>query len=278
MLVGIAGLGVIGGSIGLSLKSHGKAKVIGYDVDPLVQEEALKLECVDAASKSLYEFGDCDWVFAAVPPHAVRQCLDKLESAVKPGAIVTDCASVKGFINDWAAKNPDREKWFVGGHPMAGNEGTGPSNADASLFAGSKWIITPTAGTPADVLAQLNEMIRCLGANPVEMTAEDHDRHVALLSHVPHALAATLVQMSANLDSPEVAAGSWRDLTRVAGSNPELWQHIFAENKHALSVTLSDLIDRLADLKGSIDSGDTESIRGFFENARQIKRRQGGLK
>lgn len=160
---------------------------------------------------------------------------------------------------------------------MAGNEGTGPSNADPTLFAGSKWILTPTAGTPSEVLEELSNLIRSLGSEPVEMSAEQHDRHVALLSHVPHALAAALVQMSSNLESPSVAAGSWRDLTRVAGSNPELWQHIFMENRQVLGETIGRLAGILDELQDSLARGDSESIRGFFENARQIKRRQGGV-
>jgi len=260
----------------LALRSKGKARVIGFDVDGATASEAIRLQCADDLAESLDDLGKCDWIFVAVPPHAVRTCLDRLEEAVKPGTLVTDCASVKGFVEGWVGKNPKREEWFVGGHPMAGNEGSGPSNADSALFAGSKWILTPTAGSPKQVLERLAELIRSLGAEPVEMSAKEHDRHVALLSHVPHALAAALVQMSSALDSPEVAARSWRDLTRVAGSNPELWQHIFVENRQALSETLRDLIDRLVDLKGAVDSGDTEAIRGYFENARQIKRRQGG--
>lgn len=278
MLVGIAGLGVIGGSIGLSLRSQGNVKVVGYDVDSSVASEALRLECIDCLADSLGGFADCDWIVVAVPPHAVRQCLDRIETSVKPGATVTDCASVKGFINGWIAKNSDREKWFIGGHPMAGNEGSGPTNADSTLFAGSKWIVTPTAGTPADRTAKLTDFIRDLGAQPVLMSIEDHDKHVALLSHTPHALAAALVQMSAGLELPEIAAGSWRDLTRVAGSNPELWQHILTENKQAVSSVLEDLVERLTDLKESVRSGDGEAVRGHFENARQIKRRQGGGK
>ena len=269
-------MGVIGGSIGLALRSQGKAKLMGYDVDLKVASEALKLQCVDVLAEALGAFGDCDVVFTAVPPHAVRSCLDKLESAIKPGAVVTDCASVKGFVPTWIAKKPSREEWFVGGHPMAGNEGTGPSNADSTLFAGSKWILTPTSGTPAQKLEKICDLVRSMGALPVEMSIGDHDRHVALLSHLPHALAATLVQLSSNLESPDVAGGSWRDLTRVAGSNPELWQHIFVENKKALSEALGRFIVQLTDLKAAVESGDTESIRGFFENARQIKRRQGG--
>lgn len=275
MLVGVAGLGVIGGSVGLALRGTGVAEAIGYDVDPGVATEAERLGCVDRAAQSLADFAECDWVFVAVPPHAVRSCLDRLEAVRKPGAIVSDCASVKGFVKDWTAKNPSREEWFVGGHPMAGNEGSGPSHADKNLFVGAKWILTPTAGTPAHVLESLTGLVQSLGAAPVLMSPEEHDRHVALLSHVPHGLAAALVQMSSSLEWPEVGAGSWRDLTRVAGSNPELWQHIFMENKQALSRTLGALIDRLVDLRSSIDRGDAEALRGFFENARQIKRRQG---
>lgn len=276
MLVGVAGLGVIGGSIGLAARSLGTARVIGYDVEPRVAAEAHSLGCVDALADSLEGFADCDWIFVAVPPHAVRVCLDRLEAVRKPGAAVSDCASVKGFVRGWVAKNPARENWFVGGHPMAGNEGTGPTFADKNLFVGAKWILTPTAGTPAQVLESLSGFVQSLGAEPLSMSPEEHDRHVALLSHVPHGLAAALVQMSAALESPEVGAGSWRDLTRVAGSNPELWQHIFLENRQALSEALGALIERLADLKASIERGDAEALRGFFENARQIKRRQGG--
>jgi prephenate dehydrogenase len=277
MVVGIAGLGVIGGSIGLALRSANHARVIGYDVDLSVVEEATKLGCLDERSVNVEGLAIADLIFLAVPPHAMRTCLDRLEPHIRPSMIVSDCSSVKGFIENWVKRKPSRSEWFIGGHPMAGNEGSGPSSADTTLFAGSKWILTPYDSTPLPLLNRLEVFIRDFGSEPVRMTSEEHDRHVALLSHLPHAIAANLIQMAGSLESPDIAAGSWRDLTRVAGSNPALWQHIFLENRVAITKTIDQFLLRLTEMRDVISQGDGEALRGIFDGACSAKRKREGV-
>lgn len=276
MVVGIAGLGVIGGSIGLGLQERGLAStVVGYDVDPEAAKEAQECGCVQRLAPGLEELGSCDVVFVAAPPFAVRTILDRLEACRLDGTVVTDCASTKTKIVDWARTKPIRQTWFLGGHPIAGGEGSGPRGADASAFEGATWVLTPPATAVAGPIDVVESLIRGLGAQPLHMNAEDHDKHVAVLSHLPHALAGALVLAASGLERPGIGGGSWRDLTRVAGSNPALWRQILLQNRDAVLAAL-DLFDAgLAELRSALVHNDGDAIRAFFEDAKQAKRKQG---
>lgn len=240
MTIGIVGLGLIGGSLGLSLKAK-VAKVIGRDADPDVERSALDLGCVDEVGS----LDACDLVFLAVPPDAVVEAFSTVPERVP---IVSDCASVKVPIVR-AVQDPR----FIGGHPMAGKESGGLASAEAQLFRGCAWILCP--GPDATAVATLAEVVKLTDALPVLMTPEEHDRHVALLSHVPHVLASILHRMAADLPFADVAGGSWRDLTRVARSDPALWSQILRMNAAELASHLHRLASEIEAVAEAVETG-----------------------
>jgi prephenate dehydrogenase len=277
MVVGIAGLGVIGGSIGLALRQRaGVQTVLGCDLDPKAGEAALAAGCVTAVVNSTQDLAQSDVVFVAVPPQALRATLEALESAREGTTVVTDCTSIKGKAAEWAAQKETRASWFVGGHPMAGNEGSGAQFASAGLFDGAAWVLTPLGDPESEGVKTVEGLVRKFGAQPVHMSSEFHDKHVAVLSHFPHAVAAALLASAGGLDRPDIAGGSWRDLTRVAGSNPALWQHILLQNRDAVLAAMASFDAALAEFRTALQHNDGEALRAFFEEAKQSKKRQGG--
>ncbi|MFN3683328.1 MAG: prephenate dehydrogenase [Fimbriimonadaceae bacterium] len=275
MDAGIIGLGLIGSSLGLALRRTGLfERVVGYDLNERTGRQALGFGCVDAVVPSIGEAARCGRVFVAVPPSAVRPCLEAIEAARTPETLASDCVSVKGTVADWVAAKPDRAGWLLGGHPMAGNEGQGPEAADEELFRGATWVLVPF-GDEAPV-GEFDRIVRTIGARPVLLAAEDHDRAVAVTSHLPHILASCLVHASADLGEAFVSAGSWRDLTRVAGANPPLWQQILLANRRRILAAIDDLLTSLSEVRAALEANDAEAVRAFLEEARQLKLRQGG--
>jgi prephenate dehydrogenase len=273
MVVGIAGLGVIGGSIGLALQRKGLAsEVVGCDVDGVAATQALESGCCTSLVPDSSGLAGSDVVFVAVPPNAVRTVLERIEAARGANTVVTDCTSTKAKAVEWARSKPERARWFVPGHPIAGGEGTGPAAAAADVFEGATWVLTPL-GEP-EPLAAVERLIAGLGAVVLQMAADVHDRHVAVLSHLPHALAGALVLAADGLERPGIGGGSWRDLTRVAGSNPALWQQIFTQNRDAVLSALDAFDVALADVRAALKHNDADALRAFFEEARLAKGRQ----
>lgn len=271
----IIGLGLIGSSLGLALRASGLfSSVCGYDLNERTARQSLGFGCVDGLASSISEAAQCGRVFIAVPPAALRQCLEAIEVARSAETLAMDCASVKGVVADWVAAKPERGSWLVGGHPMAGNEGQGPEAADEELFRGVLWVVVPlTDGAPVE---PFEAVLRKIGALPIRMTAEEHDAAVALTSHLPHLLAAGLVRCASSLEDNFVSAGSWRDLTRVAGANPPLWQQILLANRRKVARAIDALQGQLQEVRESLEANDGDAVRAFLEEARQLKLRQGG--
>ncbi len=270
MTVGIVGLGLIGGSIGLSLRDPNR-RIIGFD--PIAESEAVARDrsCVDE-TLPLAEVAQADIVFVSPPPKYVVSVLEQLTAVKGDKTVVTDCASVKANIVKWAEANPDKN--FVPGHPMAGHEKSGAAFSSAWMFRGARWILSPTTSSSATAIKEVESVIKAMGAIPVRLAAAAHDHHMAVLSHVPHLLAGALVELADNLDRTDVLGGSWRDLTRVGGVDPELWTQIVAANRAEISGSLAVLIARLSAVKSSLDHEDFDAIRVFFESAQAAKLRQ----
>ncbi len=268
--VGIVGLGLIGGSVGLGLRQGFAEAVVGSDRSSEVADEALLRGCVDSVAPWPEGFEGCDLVVLAAPPSAIPALMEQAE-ALSPGTVVTDVASVKASV---AKQIPERlAPSFVPGHPLAGTEGSGPGEAKADMFRGSTWVLCPDERQRPDALSLVERMVRALGASPVQMDPASHDRHVALVSHLPHVLAAALLMQSATLDHPEVAGGSWRDLTRVGGSSPELWSDIMLSNRDAMLAVLNSTRETMEDFTAALEAGDREGLRERFARASEVKRR-----
>jgi prephenate dehydrogenase len=226
----IHGTGLLGASVGLGLRSQGW-EVAGWDPDPDAMTEAARRgaigEQVDGPRT------DADLVVMAAPPDAVVASLGDLDT----DALVTDIAGVKLPIVAAATHLPR----FVGGHPMAGGETTGASLATRTMFHGATWVLTTDDAAPDD-LARMEEIVRSLGANPLVMTAEEHDAAVARVSHLPHVLAAALMRLvEADPATLSLAGGGFRDLTRIAAGDSTWWAEVLTANAEQVSTSIEDL-------------------------------------
>jgi len=255
----IIGTGLIGASIGLALHEQGWM-VLGWDPSAEAMALAVERGAVVAADSTHAAIEGADLVVLAGPLSANLETLATLET----DALVTDVTSVKQPLIVGAPA----QMRFVGGHPMAGREHAGPGAASVSLFRGAAWILCDDKTTSED-LARMQEIVASVGANPVVMSAEHHDRVVAAISHLPQLLAVALVDLVAgNPDTVDLVSGSFRDLTRVASTESAWWPEVLAANSHSVGEALDGLIDHLDALRNDIDSGDLGSVAGSLDRAR----------
>jgi prephenate dehydrogenase len=258
------GTGLIGGSIGLALRARGW-HVTGRDLDAARAERALELGVLDRVGDD----PGADVTFVAVPVSAIAE--EARHALDTTAGVVTDVGSVKAPVV--AAVDHPR---FVGGHPMAGSEQEGVDGADAALFEGATWVLTPTAGTDAAAYARLQAAVVSLGANVVAVPPERHDSLVALVSHLPHLAAATLMGLAAD-ESEEhatllrLAAGGFRDMTRVAAGSPAIWPDICVENRDAIVSSLDRLVGALSRIRDVVADGDREALLATLERARAAR-------
>ncbi len=259
------GTGLIGGSIGLALRARGW-HVTGRDVDRARVGRALEIGAVDAEGSD----PDAEVVFIATPTSAVAA--EARRSLTEATGVVTDVGGVKAPIV--AAVDDAR---FVGGHTMAGSEQDGLEGADPDLFVGATWVLTPTASTDPASYTYLRGVVSSLGADVVALTPEHHDDLVALVSHVPHLAAASLMRLAAEGAEEHaallrLAAGGFRDMTRVAAGHPGIWPDICADNAAAIVAGLDRLVTALGGVRDAVASGDRQAILEVLERARVARR------
>jgi prephenate dehydrogenase len=260
----VIGLGLIGGSIAAALRVHGY-RVHGVDDRAGLVAAAIERGIVDVDGLA----ADAEITFVAVP---VLAGIDAVQHALgATSGIVTDVGSVKGPI--CAAITDDR---FIGGHPMAGSERDGLAGADPALFDGAIWVLTPDGDADDMTFARLAGIIKNFGAEVVALAPERHDEVVAVVSHVPHLTAATLMSLAAARSIEHaallrLAAGGFRDMTRVASGRPDIWLDICDENRAAIVRTLSELIDGLGEVRDAIDRGDHAQLHAHLSTARNAR-------
>jgi prephenate dehydrogenase len=267
MTVGIVGLGLIGGSIGLALRKPGRT-ILGYDSSPAAAQTAIDRQCIDR-SVAVEDLAAAEVIFIACPPDSVVPMLESLTVICPPDVVLTDCASVKGEIVAWAKKHKATQ--FVPGHPMAGHEKAGALFSSSWLFRHARWILTPLPLTDRAAIPKVEALLKDMGATPMRMNATSHDRQVAVLSHLPHVLAGLLVQAGTDLESAEIAGGSWKDLTRVGGVDPQLWTQIFLGNRLELVRVLEETEARLQAFRTALSAADEPGVRRFLEDAVEAK-------
>lgn len=258
----VLGTGLIGASLGAGLRGAGWS-VTGWDPSPSAMEGALGMGGLDEAAADAVVGDDIDLVVLASPVANILAVLP----ALRTGALVTDVAGVKGSVVEAAAHLPR----FVGGHPMAGRESSGPGAASAAMFQGATWILTSDGAAEGD-LRQMEGIVESLGAVPVRMTAAAHDAAVAAVSHVPQVLASALVNLVAKDEGAlALAAGGFRDVTRIALSEPGWWTDILTENRAEVSALIGALSKDLAVWADRIASGDSHSVADGLASARQAR-------
>ncbi len=263
MNIAIIGLGLIGGSIARGLAESGFAACIyGEDTDELILDLALERRVIQGRLNAALHGPEIHlWIFA-VPPQALRGTFELFGPYINAESVITDTLSVKKTVYD---EVPEQFRArFVGGHPMAGRREIGLPASRPDLFVGMPWILCPD-GADEDARRRVTQFVHALDALPVEMSPQAHDAHVALLSHLPHAIANLLVGLSQSLPHPEVAGPSWRDATRVAGSHPELWQQILCLNKQEVISSLRTLQGEIDHLVDRLENGESEHVKNLIE-------------
>lgn len=275
--IGFIGLGLIGGSIAKSIKRfHPDAVIYAYTRTQATLDQAAEEGIVDIKCHPNDPiFSKCDYIFLCAPVHDNIGYLHWLKGIMNPECILTDVGSVKGQIHQ-AVHQLGLDAAFIGGHPMAGSEKTGYENATDFLLENAYYILTP--GEQIDILrlTSFMEFISSLGSIPLVLTCEEHDYITAAVSHLPHVLASTLVNAIHKMDTPEqymklIAAGGFKDITRIASSSPGMWQQICIENRHMISKVLDAYIRLIVQTKYWIDQEETDAIYQMFDTAKEYR-------
>ena len=274
--IGFVGLGLIGGSIAKALKRvHPEKTVVAYNRNGAVLDLAAEDGIVDIAVKDetgglktdeiLAPFSECDLIFLCVPVVTALDFMDRLKSIMKPGAILTDVGSVKGGIDRYAAEHGLSAN-FIGGHPMAGSEKTGYQNSKDRLIENAWYILTPGEDVPVKKISDLSDLISRLGALPL----------TAAISHLPHVISASLVNLVHDIDGPEkymhaIAAGGFRDITRISSSSPQMWQEICLSNTDQICGMLDKYISKLLDYRFAIRNENSEELLQIFSDCKEYR-------
>jgi prephenate dehydrogenase len=273
--VSVLGVGLIGGSIGLAARRRLEAEVVGYGRTPATIARAVEIGALDRGAASIAEACEgADLVFCAGPVAALPAQVGEALAASGPETVVTDVGSTKGELV--AARGEDER--FIGGHPLAGAETAGVENARADLFEGARWYLTPTERSSGVLYDRLQRAVAGLGARPQAIDPGAHDRLMATVSHLPHVVANALAAEAAaelGRDSermPEVGP-SFRDTTRVAGSNPAIWADIFASNREAVADSVEAVAGRLGEAAELIRRGDRDAVAAWHAAAGEDRRR-----
>ena len=271
--VAIVGVGLIGGSIGLALRSRGlAARVVGVGRDLKTLQQAQDRGIIDQATTDL-EAGvaEAEVVVVCTPVSRIPHDVRRAAQAVPAGALVTDAGSTKRQIVETIESHLAASDVFVGAHPIAGSERTGAVHARAGLLHDRVCVLTPTPRTSAARLQRARDFWGGLGCRMLEMSPAEHDEVLAYTSHLPHAMAAVLAS-SVPAEWLALAAGAYRDGTRVAAADAGLWTAIFRDNRGPLLKALGTLEERVAAFKYAVMTDDEDAIRQWWDQARHRRR------
>lgn len=274
----IVGVGLIGGSLGLAIKALADAPhIIGVARRDETIKKALEAGAIDEGFTSIKEaVRDADLIFVATPIAAIVDTIGSIIPYLKPGTIVTDVGSTKSKIVRSIEQSLPKQLHFIGGHPMAGSEQQGVAFASATLFKNSYYLLTPTEKTNTVAFKKLHSLLTSIGAQVLAIDPEKHDKIVSTISHLPHILSASLVNL-ANQQTKEtkslllVAAGGFRDMTRIAASDPDMWRDICIENADAILDALDEFKKNLILFKEYIEKHDKDKLWTQFKEAQSVR-------
>lgn len=275
--IGFIGLGLIGGSIAKTIKrihpattmiataGHRSTILEAYEDHTIINRELLDIS----------EFSDCDIIFLCCPVKKNIEYLEALKPIIKDCCILTDVGSVKTDIHEEVIRL-EMEKHFIGGHPMTGSEKTGYANATSYLLENAYYILTPSGETSMEQLTQFQSFIDSLGAITMTLNYQEHDHATASISHLPHIIAANLVNLIAEIDNEEevmktIAAGGFKDITRIASSSPIMWQNICLSNGPQIVRLIDAFVELLSQTKTMIEKKDADKIYQFFADAKEYR-------
>ncbi len=275
--IAFIGLGLIGGSIAKSIRRvHPEDYLYAYDISPVNLEAAVAdgtvnevLSCLDDRLRT------CHFIFLCMPVNFMPDYLDQIAPYLSKDCILTDVGSTKTAIHQEICLR-HLESSFIGGHPMTGSEKSGYSAATDRLLENAYYVLTPTNHTTSDGLSRMVHLVSDIGALPLEMDYEKHDYTVAGISHLPHIIASALVKLVKDSDSPDqtmktVAAGGFKDITRIASSSPVMWEHICLANRTNLATLLQEYIGSLEKILGEITVGNGQAIFDLFAESGEYR-------
>lgn len=256
--IGFLSLGLIGGSIALAIRQISPdAKIVAYARRQATLDEALTAGVIDEGTTEINElFSDCDIIFLCAPVAINNKFLTELKPIISEKTIITDIGSVKGSIHE-AVAQLGLDSHFIGGHPMAGSEKTGFSNANPMLLENAYYILTPTDEVSKEAVEEYTMLVKKIGALPLVLKPNEHDYVTAAISHVPHLVAAALANLVHDHDSKEgtmklIAAGGFKDITRIASSSPDMWESICMSNAANIADLLDDYISSLQTISKAV--------------------------
>ncbi len=274
----LVGVGLIGSSFALALRRAGAVgTVVGSDRSREHLDNALALGIIDQSAESAQEaVRDADLVFVAVPVCSICDVVGQVSAGLKPGSIVTDGGSVKAGITETCSRLMPAGSSFIGGHPIAGTEHSGPAAAFASLFDSRRCILTPLPDADPAAVTTVTRLWQAAGARVSCMEPHHHDRIFAEISHLPHMAAYALVHAvgTADVEGENVlsyTAGGFRDFTRIASSDPAMWRDIAIMNRQSLLKSIDGFSGSLADLRQRIEQEDGPGLEAFFTIAKQFR-------
>lgn len=274
---GFIGLGLIGGSIAKAIRQYYPDwEIIAFDKNKEALALATQESVIDVAATTIDDnFHQCSYIFLCAPVVYNTAYLKQIREYLHDGCILTDVGSVKTDIHR-EIEALGLEKFFIGGHPMAGSEKTGFANSKAMLIENAYYVLTPTKKTEQEKIDRFEQFIKNLRAIPVILDYEQHDYVTGTISHLPHIIASSLVNLVKNTDTKEelmknLAAGGFKDITRIASSSPTMWQHICLTNKDNISKILGQYIESLEQFRRLIDASDGQKLYQCFDSSKNYR-------
>lgn len=277
MKIGFIGLGLIGGSIARAVRHfYPDAEILACSRTRASVEQAVHDGVVSRLMDHVAEdFGDCDYIFLCAPVSSNAEYLKQLKPLIRPSCIITDVGSTKSDIHARVTEL-DMEANFIGGHPMAGSEKTGYANSKRILIENAYYVITPAVRVPQDAVERYRTFVESLKALPLVLDFRTHDYVTAGVSHLPHIIASSLVNLVRDSDTKDgimklIAAGGFKDITRIASSSPEMWEQICMTNRKNISSILKDYIDSLTRIRQQLDDSQADAVYRLFETSRDYR-------
>lgn len=271
------GLGLIGGSIARALrKTYPGIRLVAYDPDAASVKQALEEKVISQSEAGLTDaLFSCDFLFLCAPVSHNDQMLSEIKQNVKPGTIITDVGSVKQTTHK-AIEEAGLSHVFIGGHPMAGSEKTGYANSNPLLLENAYYILTPTQEVSTDKVTQLQQLVAGIGALPLILDYDKHDYITAAVSHLPHIISACLVNLVEKSDDADglmkmIAAGGFKDITRISSSSPVMWQSVCLTNTANIKKLLDDYISDLQTVQKELTNKSERELYDLFDSAKEYR-------
>ncbi|MCD8323867.1 MAG: prephenate dehydrogenase [Clostridiales bacterium] len=276
--IGFIGLGHIGGSVAKTIRRiHPDIRMIAYDTNAETLAAALADGVIEKACDGVTDdFADCDYIYLCAPVLDNNDYVQRLSGMLHDNMLLTDVGSVKSRIHENISRYPRLEKHFIGGHPMCGTEHTGYEYSTPYLLENAYYMLTPTDMVSHSKVMEFESFIRSIGALPLILDYKKHDFSVGSVSHLPTVIASTLVNLVRDLDDDNetlrtIAAGGFKDITRVASSDPVMWENICVANRGQILDLIDAYVTALENTRDTIAGGDEDEIRGFFSSVKEYR-------